>query len=110
MAVVDRRDSIYSLELDDELTLDREIDPITAIQPVSSVLQRQWHLPFISDAVPVKLEPETFFVRRFQQTWAELAVNSDCRPDDPPRQTRQLDNSTTRLLGVLCASAVNFPA
>ncbi len=87
---MDRRELLYSLQFDDKLVLDDEVHAIAAVQSVSAVLQRQWYLSLIANAIPLQLETETFFISRFQQTRTELSMNSDRRANHPSGEASQL--------------------
>ena len=100
---MNRQEHRHGLELHHELGTDQEVES-RLCNAQALVLNRTRHLPPERDPLQAKLHDESFFVDRFEEARAEVAMNLDRRPDHAMRPRVELPG---RFLGVLAILAVH---
>ena len=76
----------HRLELENDSIFDDNVEPVSAIQAHLLVGDRERHLTLEADLGVLQLVTQAFFIGGFQQARAKLAMNFDCKADDPLRQ------------------------
>ena len=71
----------HALDLDDDLPIDEYIDSIGTFQHTALVVNGDWSLDFEGYSPQPKLMGEGAPVRRFEETWTEVAMRLDRAPD-----------------------------
>jgi hypothetical protein len=74
-------DFVDSLQLNDELVLNQDIDSASAIELQPLVFDRQGPLELEREAGKLQLARQTLFIGRLQQARTELSVNLECAAD-----------------------------
>ena len=69
---MDRKDAFDGLQFHDDLVVHQQVDPIAAVDPKPSIVDRQRLLSLDLELAPDELADEARLVRRFQQTRTEL--------------------------------------
>ena len=75
-----------SLDLDDDLALNKQVEPVATVEGLAPVDEGQGFLPFNSNPLLREFECETGFIGRLQQSGSEFAVHVNRSTDDFPGQ------------------------
>jgi hypothetical protein len=106
LGVMDRKQLLDSLYLNHYLFLHNDIHPIGTIQVNLFVDDRQALLPNVRNRILMQLKTKTFLIRRFQQSWTQMAMDFNRQPNNALRQRASVRK--THLLRVLRGSVVQI--
>jgi len=81
LSFMDWHDPLDGLYFNDQLLIDDDIHSIAAIKADILVHNRQWHLTAIGEPSLSELEAKALFVSGFKETWPEMAMDIDRKPD-----------------------------
>jgi hypothetical protein len=79
---MDGQEPIDSFDLDDDVVVYDEVEPVAAIERDPFVTQRHGPLPFDPASAKPKLVGHAKLVRGFEQARAEVTVHLDARAND----------------------------
>jgi hypothetical protein len=82
LSLVHGKETLYSLDLDQQEVSEHDIEAVAAIQADALVDNRKGALAFELKAAQGQLVGQALFIRRFEQAGAEMAVHFDTRADD----------------------------
>ena len=97
---MNRQERRHGLELHHELGTHEEVES-RLCNAQALVPNRNRHLPPERDPLQAKLHDESFFVDRFEEARAEVAMNLDRRPDHAMRPRVELPGRFLGVLGIL---------
>lgn len=106
LRAVQRKEGIDRLQLKNQPSLDQDVQP-TLANRLALVGQFDHWLSDKRDAAGAKLNAESGFVCRFQETGAESSMHFQCRANDAIGQLVQLPVRFIHLLCGLCVFAAN---
>jgi len=78
---VDGGDTVDAFQFDDDAILHEHVYLVADIKLNTFVLNRQRHLPLKSNATQMELMTESSFVRRLEQSGAQMSMHLDRCPD-----------------------------
>jgi len=85
LGLVNRQQFLNGFQFQDDFVLHDQIDLVTTIRFQTFVVDRQDHLPLKAHLPKAKLVAKAFFVSRFQETGAEVAMDLKRCPENKAR-------------------------
>jgi hypothetical protein len=79
---VHRLKAFDGFDFNDDLVFDDQVDPVSRIEPLPSILQRERDLAFDFQASLQQLKHQTRFARGLENARAKRPMNIECRADN----------------------------